>query len=268
MTIETGNSLSTFTRSEVPRRPVRRFRSLRWLNGCVHWISAIVLVYAFISNGETTRALVNPVAMRGEVKLGLVVGLIFLIRFIWLRSWRAMGGRWVGSSVRTPHSRIRYITDLVIYLGVAASVFSGLLIVYLRPGTELIPESRGFSTSSAALNAAIDAHAFISDALEWLCGFHAVHMLWHWLIKGTRWGTIAGRWVERAASAASPLLRSRGRSTLSSETCRGPRSRYFLPRSGWSRKTLSLGDAEERSSLLNARHRQLRRIQQAHLHEQ
>ena len=156
----------------------------------------------------------------------------FLIRFIWLRSWRAMGGRWVGSLRSHAALKDQVHNRFGDLSRAAASVFSGLLIVYLRPGTELIPESRGFSTSSAALNAAIDAHAFISDALEWLCGFHAVHMLWHWLIKGTRWGTIAGRRVERAASAASPLLRSRGRSTLSSETCRGPRSRYFLPRSG------------------------------------
>ena len=41
-----------------------------------------------------------------------------------------------------------------------------------------------------------------------------------------------------------------------------------VPWSGSSRGTLSLGDADERSSLLNARHWQLRRIQQTHLHEQ
>ena len=41
-----------------------------------------------------------------------------------------------------------------------------------------------------------------------------------------------------------------------------------VPRSGSSLRTLCLGDAEERSSLLNTGHRQLRRIQQAHLHEQ
>lgn len=65
------NSLSTVPNSEVPHRPVPSFRSLRWLNGGVHWISAVVLVYAFISNGETTHAMIDPVAMRGEVKLGL-----------------------------------------------------------------------------------------------------------------------------------------------------------------------------------------------------
>jgi hypothetical protein len=197
----TGNSLSTAARSELSRRPVRPFSPTRFLNGCVHWISAIVLVYAFISNGETTGALTHPAAMRGEVELGLVVGLIFLIRFIWLRSWRSGGGRWVGLSVRMPQSKIRRINDWGIYLGVAASVVSGLLIAYLRPGAELIPDVRGFTTSSAALNATIDAHAIISDALEWLCGFHAVHMLWQWLIRGTHWGTIAGGWAERAAFA-------------------------------------------------------------------
>jgi cytochrome b561 len=172
------------------------------LNGSVHWISAVVLVYAFLINGETTGALVNPVAMRGEVKLGLVVGLIFLVRFIWVRTTRSGGGRWVGPSVRMPQSKIRRITDWGIYFGVAASVVSGLLIAYLRPGTELISEGRGLTTSSPALNVTIDAHAFVSDALEWLCGFHAMYSLWHWLMKRTQCGRIAEGWVERAVSNA------------------------------------------------------------------
>jgi cytochrome b561 len=179
------------------------------LNGGVHWISAVVLVYAFISNGETTGAMTKPVAMRGEVKLGLVVGLIFLIRFIWVRSTRSGGGRWVGPSVRMSQSKIRRITDCGIYLGVAASVVSGLLIAYLRPGAELIAESRGFSTSRPALNAAIEVHAFVSDALEWLCAFHAAYALWHWIIKGTQWGVIAVGWLEGAAAIASRVARSR-----------------------------------------------------------
>jgi hypothetical protein len=180
MTTKTGNSISSAAHCAMPRRRARSFRSLRWLNGSVHWISAVVLVYAFLINGETTGALVNPVAMRGEVKLGLVVG----------------------PSVRMPQTKIRRITDWGIYLGVAASVVSGLLIAYLRPGAELIRESRGFTTSSPALNVTIDAHAFVSDALEWLCGFHAAYSLWHWLMKRTQWGSIAGGWVERVASSA------------------------------------------------------------------
>src|SRR5580704_5652955 len=206
--METGNSLSTAAHSEISRRPVHSFGSLRWLNGGVHWISAVVLVYAFISNGETTRAMINPVAMRGEVKLGMVVGFIFLIRFLWVRNRRSGGGRWVGSSVRMPQTKIRRITDWGIYLGVAASVVSGLLIAYLRPGAELIPESRGFTTSSAALNVAIDAHAFFSDALEWMCGFHAVYALWCWRIRGTQSGRTASVWLERGMSATSRMVAS------------------------------------------------------------
>src|SRR5262249_43966027 len=206
MTMETGNSLSTAAHSEVPRRPVHSFRSLRWLNGGVHWISAVVLVYAFISNGETTHAMMNPVAMRGEVRLGLVVGLIFLVRFIWVGSRRSGGGRWVGPSVRMPQTKIRRITDWGIYLGVAASVVSGLVIAYLRPGAAIIPEGgREFTTSSPALNFALEAHAFISIALEWLFGFPAVYSVWYWLIKKTRWGSNAGVWLERTASAVGRI---------------------------------------------------------------
>jgi cytochrome b561 len=203
MTAKARNSFSATAPSEVSRRPVRSFRLLRWLNGGVHWISAVVLVYAFTSNGETTSALVNPLAMSGEVNLGLVVGLIFLMRFIWVRSTRSGSGRWVAPSVRMPQSRIRRITDWGIYLGVAASVVSGLLIAYLRPGAELIPEGRGFSTSSPALNAAIDAHSFVSDGLEWLCAFHATYALWHWVIKRTQLGRTVGGWLEGAAATAS-----------------------------------------------------------------
>lgn len=200
--METGNSLWTAVHPRAPHRPTRSFRLVRWLNGGIHWISAVVLVYAFLSNGETTHAMMNTVAMRGEVKLGLIVGVIFLIRLIWVRSRRSGGGRWSGSSVRIPQSKVRRITDWGIYLGVAASVVSGLLIAYLRPGAAIIPEGgREFTTSSIALNFALEAHAFISDAVEWLCGFHAVHMLWHWLIKKTRWGSIVGVWLERALCA-------------------------------------------------------------------
>src|SRR5215831_18137419 len=99
MTIENSKSLSTASHSEMTRAAFRSFRSLRWLNGGVHWISVVVLFYAFVSNGETNHAMMDSAAMRGEVKLGLFVGLVFLMRFLWVRSRRSSGGRWVGSSV-------------------------------------------------------------------------------------------------------------------------------------------------------------------------
>jgi cytochrome b561 len=202
MTPEAGNSLSTAAHSEMPIRSPRSFRSLRWLNGGVHWISAVVLIYAFISNGETTSAMIDPAAMRGEVRLGLVVGLIFLVRFIWVQSRRSGAGRWLGSPVRMPQSRIRRITDWGVYLGVAGSVVSGLLIAYLRPGAVVDPATRGFLTDRPSLNAAINAHVFIADALEWLCAFHAAYALWYWRIKGSQWGMVAEGWFDRAAAAA------------------------------------------------------------------
>ena len=109
----------------------------------------------------------------------------------------------MGSSVRMPQSKIRQATNWGVYLAVAASVVSGLLIAYLRPGALIIPEGgREFTTSSPALNFALEAHAFISIALEWLCGFHAVYSLSYWLIKKTQWGSIARVWLERTLSAA------------------------------------------------------------------
>jgi hypothetical protein len=47
--------------------------SLRLFNGSIHWIGAVVLLCAFISNGESNRAMNSSVAMKGDVTLGLVV---------------------------------------------------------------------------------------------------------------------------------------------------------------------------------------------------
>jgi hypothetical protein len=67
----------------------------------------------------------------------------------------------------------------------------------------IIPEGgREFTTNRVALNFALESHAFISIALEWLCGFHVVYSLWYWLINKTEWGSIAGVWLERTSSAA------------------------------------------------------------------
>jgi len=203
MTMENGNLLSDTDHSEPSRQAARASRLLRWFNGGVHWISAIVLIYAFIFNGETSRAMINPIAMRGEVELGLIVGFIFLIRFIWVRSWRSAGGRWAAASLRLPpQSPIKQLTDWSIYLGVAATVVSGLLIAYLRPGAEIIPGNRFHLTRSPVLNATIRTHVFVSTALQWLCVFHVAYFLWIWKIKKTRWGKILQPWLARVAAVA------------------------------------------------------------------
>jgi len=203
MTIKTGNLRSATDHSELSPQPAPPSKLLRWVNGGAHWISGIVLLYAFVFNGETSRAMISPVAMRGEVELGLIVGLVFLIRFIWVRSRRSAGGRWSAASLRMPlRSAIRQFTDWSIYLGVAVIVVSGLLIAYLRPGVEIVPGRRGFLTSSPALNAAIITHVHASTILQWLCAFHVVSFLWCWKIKTTRWGRILQPWLDQVASVA------------------------------------------------------------------
>jgi hypothetical protein len=94
-----------------------------------------------------------------------------------------------------PLSTIRRLIDWSIYLGVAATVFSGLLIAYLRPGTQIIPGNRFHLTRSPALNATIHTHVFVSNALEWLCVFHVAYVLWFWKIRTTRWGRISEDWL-------------------------------------------------------------------------
>jgi hypothetical protein len=214
MTIQTNNPLSAAEESQSSRKPAAPSRVLRWFNGGAHAITGIVLIYAFIFNGETAHAMISPVAMTGEVNLGLLVGFLFLIRFIWVRSKVGDGGRWTRASLRPPSlSAIRQITDWSIYLGVAATVISGLLIAYLRPGVQIIPGNRFFLTRSPALNAAIRTHVLVVTALEWLCAFHVAYFLWFWKIRKTRWGKTSEVWLARAAPLArrAGLSRFRGR---------------------------------------------------------
>jgi cytochrome b561 len=192
----------------TPAPAARTSRLLKRVNGGVHWISGFVLLYALLFNGETSRAMINPVAMRGEVNLGLIVGFTFLVRFIWVRNRRSAGGRWAGASLQSPpRSTIRRLTNWSIYLAVAAAVATGLLIAYLRPGIELIPGNRFHLTRSPALNATIRTHVFVSNALKWLCAFHVAYFLWFWKIKRTRWGRISESWLDRVAAVATKLKR-------------------------------------------------------------
>src|SRR5260370_27922040 len=49
-----------------------------------HWFGGVLLAYAFIENGEATRVLFNPAAMRRDVILGAVIALVFVARPIWV----------------------------------------------------------------------------------------------------------------------------------------------------------------------------------------
>ncbi len=214
MTMETTNSLSPAAPSELPRQPAPDSRLLKWVNGGAHAISGIVLIYAFIFNGELSRAMIRPAAMSGEVNLGLVVGILFLVRFVWVHSRPSGGGRWAGASVPLPVSQIRRFTDWGIYLGVAATVISGLLIAHLRPGAVIDPAIRGSLTNRFGLNVAIILHVHLTTVLEWLCGFHVAYVIWFWKIRKTRWGGIAERWADRFVAVAERLgvMRLWGRS--------------------------------------------------------
>src|SRR5436853_7929099 len=53
-----------------------------------HWLGGALLAYAFVENGEATRVLFNPAAMRRDVILGAIIGLVFLARPTWVYLFR------------------------------------------------------------------------------------------------------------------------------------------------------------------------------------
>ncbi|WP_114210355.1 hypothetical protein [Acidisarcina polymorpha] len=197
--MEKSSSLKATRQPETAVPQQASSRSLRLFNGSIHWISAVALLYAFISNGESNHAMNSSVAMKGEVKVGVVVGLTFFVRFIWASSPLSAGGRWTIAFASISSSTLRLLMNLGIYLGVAATVISGLLIAYLRPGARVIPHTRGL-TDRSSLNAAINSHVFVTSALEWLCAFHVAYFVWLGIRKKTHWGQVAGDWLDRNVS--------------------------------------------------------------------
>jgi len=180
----------------------RSQRIRRNINASIHWLSAFVVVFALIRNGEETGALGNPDAMREEVMLGIAVGVIFLARFIWVYVFH--GGRWVAPSIALRENLAVRIANLGIYIGVAATVISGLMIASLAPAAQIFPTRRGFFSSNPQLNGVIVFHDFASGALIWICIFHAGYSLWR----------LSQPWLEAQRASARPSRQGSGGSSF------------------------------------------------------
>src|SRR6185295_17535506 len=100
-----------------------------------HWLGGALLVFAFIENGEETRVLFNPEAMRRDVILGAIVGLVFLVRPIWVYLFR--GGSRLPTDAPRWEKAVTWISHLSIYGSLAAVLASGFLIAYLAPSAHI-----------------------------------------------------------------------------------------------------------------------------------
>jgi len=157
-----------------------------------HWFGGALLAYAFIENGEATRVLFNPAAMRRDVILGAVIGLVFLVRPVWVYLLR--GGSRLPTDAPRWEKALTWIPQISIYGSLAAVLASGFLIAYLTPGSHIFRTRRRLRTDNPLLTGTIRFHAGISEFLLLLIYAHIAISFWHWFFREDGlWESMTGR---------------------------------------------------------------------------
>lgn len=146
-----------------------------------HWLGGALLAYAFIENGEATRVLFNPAAMRRDVILGAIIGLVFLARPIWVYLFR--GGSRLPADAPRWEKALTSISQFSIYGSLVAVLASGFLIAYLAPESHIFRARRRIRTDNPLLAGTIRFHVGVSDFLLFLIYAHIAFALWHWFFR-------------------------------------------------------------------------------------
>lgn len=157
-----------------------------------HWFGGALLAYALIENGEATRVLFNPAAMRRDVILGAIVALVFLARPVWVYLLR--GGSRLPTDAPRWEKAVTLLSQFSIYASLAAVLASGFFIAYLAPEANIIRVRRRIRTDNPLLSGAIGFHVGVSNFLLLLIYAHIAYALWHWFFREDGlWESMTGR---------------------------------------------------------------------------
>jgi cytochrome b561 len=162
-----------------------------------HWLGGALLAYAFIENGERTRVLTNPNAMRRDVILAIIISAVFLARAVWVYFFRG-GSRLPVDAPRWERLATK-LSFLSIYGLLTTSVTTGFLIAYLRPGVEIEQIRRRTRIHDAAFRSLVDFHAGISNFLLFLIYAHIAYGIWHWIVRED------GLWESMTGKSLNPI---------------------------------------------------------------
>jgi cytochrome b561 len=146
-----------------------------------HWFGGALLAYAFIENGERTRVLFNSAAMRRDVILGAIVGVVFLVRPIWVYLFR--GGSRLPTDAPRWERALTSLSQFSIYGSLACVLASGFLIAYLAPESHVFRARRRIRTDNPLLAGTIRFHVGVSDFLLFLIYAHIAFAFWHWIFR-------------------------------------------------------------------------------------
>jgi cytochrome b561 len=157
-----------------------------------HWLGAAFLLYAFIQNGERTRVLANPAAMRVDVILGASIAVLFISRLIWVYFFR--GGTRLPADSQRWEKVASVLSHSTVYVSLAAVLISGFAIAYIRPGVQIVRHRRRLTSDSPFLVELIRFHVGASDFLRIIIFAHIAFALWHWFVRENGlWESMTGQ---------------------------------------------------------------------------
>jgi cytochrome b561 len=176
-----------FAQHPTPAKPHGRIAKI------LHWSTALLLLFAYIENGDVTNALRDPAAMRMESLLGVGIAVIFALRFLWMR-YGNNGASRLPDSTPTAERRLAAWAHYSLYAAVFAIVATGLLI----PAAQTLG-------SPNLVSAAGDLHEFVTNTTLFLIGAHVLAALWHkvmrqdqiWESMGTPWWQPKAGWLAK-----------------------------------------------------------------------
>ena len=137
----------------------------------LHWTTPLLLLYAYIRNGDVTGALNDSAAMNREIQFGIAVFAIFATRYFWMHMFNGGASR---VSPQAPRLE-RWLSTLGhngLYADVAAIISTGLMIP--------VVQAQG---NAFALQGIVDVHVFFADVMLFLMGGHVLAALWHKIFR-------------------------------------------------------------------------------------
>lgn len=146
-----------------------------------HWLTGGLLIYllAFPADEED---LSDPTALALEVGFALALGLLFIVRFIWVEH--------VGGGSRLPLDAApweRLLSRAVhygIYALVLAVVLTGLVIASTGSAAlTVFGPNVSFSVDSTSQEELLEVHEGLASGLMFLIALHVLGAAWHWMVR-------------------------------------------------------------------------------------
>ena len=153
-----------------------------WITKWIHWVAIVLLIFAAIRNGDAAGALFHPAALHQEVYVGLVLTVLYVLMWFWVRG--PDGGTRLPAGAPWWEQRLSRLVHVSIYLAIGAILLSGFAMAYFA-ATDVVVDAKAevVLTMSARFSFLRTFHLVSFAILARLVGLHLIGALWHRFVR-------------------------------------------------------------------------------------